>query len=152
HVPNLVARYRFGDGPSLLYNAHVDVVPTGDESAWKYPPFDAVIADGKVWGRGSGDDKASVTAQIMGAIALLRSGLGLAGEVAVNVCGDDETGGHNGAKYSVEHIDAVDDFVVEREQSRNRVCVCGRGGAGVTVTVIGKTDHAALPWNGVPAS
>ena len=151
HVPNLVARYRFGDGPSLLYNAHVDVVPTGDESAWKYPPFDAVIADGKVWGRGSGDDKASVTAQIMGAIALVRSGLDFAGEIVVNVCGDEETGGQHGTKYTVDHIDPKPDFVVAGEQTLNRVCVGERGGAGVTVTVIGKTAHAALPWNGVPA-
>src|SRR5690606_352997 len=123
----------------------------GDESAWKYPPFDAVIADGKVWGRGSGDDKASVTAQIMGAIALVRSGLDFAGEIVVNVCGDEETGGQHGAKYTVDHIDPKPDFVVAGEQTLNRVCVGERGGAGVTVTVIGKTAHAALPWNGVPA-
>ncbi len=151
HVPNLVARYRFGDGPSLLYNAHVDVVPTGDESAWEFPPFDATIARGKVWGRGSGDDKASVAAQIMSAIAVKRSGLELAGEIIVNVCGDEETGGTHGAKFTVDNLDPLPDFVVAGEQTLNRVCVGERGGAGVTVTVIGKTAHAALPWNGVHA-
>ncbi|MEZ4523372.1 MAG: M20 family metallopeptidase [Thermomicrobiales bacterium] len=151
HVPNLIARCRFGDGPSLLYNAHVDVVPVGDESAWEFPPFDATIARGRVYGRGSGDDKASVAAQIMGAIAAKRSGLDLAGEIVVNVCGDEETGGRHGAKYTVDHIDPKPDFVVAGEQTLNRVCVGERGGAGVTVTVIGKTAHAALPWNGVHA-
>lgn len=151
HVPNLVARYRFGDGPSLLYNAHVDVVPVGDESAWEFPPFDATIARGRVYGRGSGDDKASVVAQIMGAIAAKRAGIELAGEIIVNVCGDEETGGTHGAKYTVDHLDPKPDFVVAGEQTLNRVCVGERGGAGVTITVIGKTAHAALPWNGVHA-
>lgn len=151
HVPNLIARYRFGDGPSLLYNAHVDVVPIGDESAWEFPPFDATIAHGKVWGRGSGDDKASVTAQIMGAIAVKRSGIDLGGEIIVNVCGDEETGGTHGAKYTVDNLDPLPDYVVAGEQTLNRVCIGERGGAGVTVTVIGKTAHAALPWNGVHA-
>jgi succinyl-diaminopimelate desuccinylase len=151
HVPNLVARYRFGDGPSLLYNAHVDVVPVGDESVWEFPPFEATVARGKVWGRGSGDDKASVAAQIMGAIAAKRSGIDLSCEIIVNVCGDEETGGLHGAKYTVDHLDPKPDFVVAGEQTLNRICVGERGGAGVTVTVIGKTAHAALPWNGVHA-
>jgi succinyl-diaminopimelate desuccinylase len=151
HVPNLVARYRFGDGPTLLYNAHVDVVPTGDEAAWEFPPFDATIARGRVYGRGSGDDKASVAAQIMSAIALKRAGVELGGELVVNVCGDEETGGRYGARFTVDNLDPLPDFVVAGEQTFNRVCVGERGGAGVTVTVIGKTAHAALPWNGVHA-
>ena len=149
HVPNLVARYRFGDGPSLLYNAHVDVVPVGDESAWEFPPFDGTIARDRVYGRGSGDDKASVAAQIMSAIALKRSGLEFNGEIIINVCGDEETGGLHGAQYTVNTLDPKPDFVVAGEQTLNRVCVGERGGAGVSVTVIGKTAHAALPWNGV---
>ncbi len=151
HVPNLVARYRFGDGPSLLYNAHVDVVPIGDDAAWEFPPFEATIARGQVYGRGAGDDKASVAAQIMSAIALKRSGLEFGGEIIVNVCGDEETGGTHGAKFTVDTIDPKPDYVVAGEQTLNRVCVGERGGAGVTVTVIGRTAHAALPWNGVPA-
>ena len=151
HVPNLIARYRFGEGPSLLYNAHVDVVPVGDESAWEFPPFDATIARGRVYGRGSGDDKASVVAQIMGAIAVKRAGIEVAGEIIINVCGDEETGGTHGAKFTVDHIDPKPDFVIAGEQTLNRVCVGERGGAGVTITVIGKTAHAALPWNGVHA-
>jgi succinyl-diaminopimelate desuccinylase len=151
HVPNLVARYRFGAGPSLLYNAHVDVVPTGDVGVWEFPPFEATVAREKVWGRGSGDDKASVAAQIMAAIALKRAGVELAGEIIINVCGDEETGGTHGAKFTVDHLKPLPDFVVAGEQTLNRVCVGERGGAGVQVTVIGKTAHAALPWNGVPA-
>lgn len=151
HVPNLVATYGSGNGPRLLYNAHVDVVPIGNEDAWDYPPFDARIVDGRVYGRGAGDDKASVSAQVMGAIALARSGLDINGTIVVNVCGDEEVGGLRGAKYTVENIQPKPDFVVAGEQTLNRICIGERGGAGVTVRVHGRTAHAALPWEGVPA-
>ena len=151
HLPILVASYTSGSGPRLLYNAHVDVVPTGEESAWKYPPFDAVVAHGRVYGRGAGDDKASVAAQVMGAIALVRSSVPFNGTVIVNVDGDEETGGMLGARYVVEHVLPKPDFVVAGEQTLNRICVGERGGAGVTVTVYGSAAHAALPWNGVNA-
>lgn len=150
-VPNLVATFTSGDGPSLLYNAHVDVVPIGSEEAWEYPPFAAEIANGRVYGRGSGDDKASMAAQIMGAIAVVRSGVTINGSIIVNACGDEETGGLHGAKYTVDHLDPKPDYVVAGEQTLNRVCIGERGGAGVTVTVFGRTAHAALPWEGVPA-
>ncbi len=151
HVPNLVARYRGASGPTVLYNAHVDVVPTGEESAWTFPPFEAHISDGKVYGRGAGDDKASMAAQIMGAIAVVRSGVPIHGSIIVNACGDEETGGRHGALYTVQHLDPLPDFVVAGEQTLNRICVGERGGAGVRVTVYGRAAHAAIPWNGVPA-
>ncbi|HET7035017.1 MAG TPA: M20/M25/M40 family metallo-hydrolase, partial [Thermomicrobiaceae bacterium] len=97
-IPNMVARLGPSSGPTLLFNAHVDVVPTGEESAWSHPPFAADIADGRVYGRGAGDDKASVTAQVMAGIALARSGVPLTGQLIVNEVGNEEVGGVNGAQ------------------------------------------------------
>src|SRR5262245_46162062 len=58
--PNIIAEFGPSDGPTLCFNAHLDVVPTGDEAAWTHPPFAAELVDGRVYGRGAGDDKASV--------------------------------------------------------------------------------------------
>ena len=52
--PNLVATWGNPQGPQLAFNAHLDVVPIGDESAWKYAPFGGEIANGRVYGRGAG--------------------------------------------------------------------------------------------------
>jgi succinyl-diaminopimelate desuccinylase len=150
-LPILIATLDRGEGPALLYNAHVDVVPTGTLDAWDYPPFEGRIVDGRVYGRGSGDDKASVAAQVMAAVAVARSGAPIKGKLIVNVDGDEETGGRYGAKYAVEHMQPKPDFVVAGEQTLNRVCVGERGGAGTTVTVYGRAAHAALPWEGVHA-
>ena len=53
-----------------MMTAHQDVVPEGDWSMWKYPPFSGEIADGFVWGRGSTDSKCNIQAY-MDALELL---------------------------------------------------------------------------------
>ncbi len=150
--PNLVATLRgAGAGPRLAFNAHVDVVPIGEESAWTHPPFGGEIHNGRVYGRGAGDDKASVTAQIMAGIALKRAGVPLDGELIITEVADEEIGGAKGAGFIVRegHVEA--DFAIVGEQTMGEICVGERGGAGTFVTVYGTTGHAATPWKGVNA-
>ncbi len=149
--PNMVAELKRGDGPTLLFNAHLDVVPTGQESAWSHPPFAADLADGRVYGRGAGDDKASVTAQVMGAIALARSGVALNGTLIVNEVADEEIGGALGAHLVANSDSIKPDFVIVGEQTLNRICIGEKGGAGTRVVVHGRAAHGALPWEGVNA-
>ena len=63
NMPILVGR-RNGQGRSLLLNAHYDVVPPGVLENWSVPPFDGVVADGKVFGRGAGDMKGGFAAML----------------------------------------------------------------------------------------
>ena len=149
--PNMVAELKRGDGPTLLFNAHLDVVPTGQESAWSHPPFSADLVDGKVYGRGAGDDKASVTAQVMGAIAVARSGVPINGRLIVNEVADEEIGGALGAQLIAKSETIKPDFVIVGEQTFNRICIGEKGGAGTRVTVHGRAAHGALPWEGVNA-
>src|SRR5262249_39718827 len=51
-VDNLWARYG-SQSPLLVFAGHTDVVPTGPESAWSFPPFQPVIQDGFLYGRGT---------------------------------------------------------------------------------------------------
>ncbi|HCG29428.1 MAG TPA: peptide hydrolase, partial [Chloroflexi bacterium] len=150
-MPNLIATLRRGNGPTLLFNAHVDVVPTGDVGAWSYPPFAAEVAGGRVYGRGAGDDKASVTAQVMGAIALARSGVEFGGTLIVNVVADEETGGKHGALYVVENIATRPDYVIVGEQTLSMVAIGERGFASTRVITRGRAAHGALPWEGANA-
>jgi len=151
HMPNLLATLRRGNGPTLLLNAHVDVVPTGDESAWSHPPFGAEVVDGRVYGRGAGDDKASVTAQVIGAIALARSGVDFSGTLIVNVVADEETGGRHGAHYVAHNMANRPDFVIVGEQTLSKVAIGERGFASTQVTTRGRAAHGALPWEGANA-
>src|SRR5215216_4627407 len=148
--PNIVAEWGAVDTPTLCFNAHLDVVPTGDESAWSHPPFAAEIADGRVYGRGAGDDKASVTAQVMGAIALVRSGVPLRGRLVVTEVADEETSGA-GALHLIAASGLRPDGVIVGEQTMNQIAVGEKGTAGVDIIVTGRTAHGALPWEGANA-
>ncbi len=140
-----------GNGPRLAFNAHYDVVPIGEESGWTHPPFGAEIHDGRVYGRGAGDDKASVTAQVMAGVALARSGVPLAGTLIVTEVADEETSGHLGAGYIVKQGYVEADYVIVGEQTRGQMCIGERGAVAVGLTVYGATGHAATPWMGVNA-
>src|SRR5512146_1830990 len=49
---NLVARLPGREGsPRLLYMGHIDVVPVENPDGWRFPPFSATVADGRIWGR-----------------------------------------------------------------------------------------------------
>lgn len=56
-----------GDQPSLTFAGHLDVVPPGDDAAWRHPPFSGALSEGCVWGRGAVDMKGAVAAFIAAA-------------------------------------------------------------------------------------
>ncbi|MBR2123203.1 MAG: M20/M25/M40 family metallo-hydrolase [Lachnospiraceae bacterium] len=58
----------------LLLAAHQDVVPAGDPAGWTYPPFEGVISDGALWGRGSCDCKSQIMAHMEAIEALIGEG------------------------------------------------------------------------------
>ena len=103
--PNLVARLRGeGSAPPLLLQGHVDVVSTAGQD-WQHPPFEAVIEDGYVWGRGALDMKGGVAMMLA---ALLR-GPRPAGDVIFTALSDEEAGGDAGARFLVdEHAELFD--------------------------------------------
>jgi len=150
-MPNLIARIGNDDGPELCFNAHVDVVPTGERSAWSHDPFGAEIEDGRIYGRGAGDDKASVTAQVMAGIALARFGAALRGRLVVNEVADEEVAGVHGARFITEAGLLAPDYVIVGEQTLNRVALGEKGSGGTFITVRGRTAHGALPWEGANA-
>lgn len=150
-MPSLIATKGGGEGPVLAFNAHVDVVPIGERSAWTFDPFGAEIHDGRIYGRGAGDDKASVTAQTMAAIAVARSGLRLKGSLIVNEVADEESGGYKGAGYVTEQRFFSPDFVIVGEQTMNEVALGEKGSSPTAITVRGRTAHGALPWEGANA-
>ncbi|WP_163870236.1 M20 family peptidase [Myxococcus eversor] len=83
----------------MMLLGHLDVVPVtpGTEEAWAHPPFDGVVADGFVWGRGALDDKGSVLAQLEAVEALLAAGEKPRRTVLLAFGADEEVGGQAGA-------------------------------------------------------
>ena len=95
-VDNLFAR--FGDsGPHMCFAGHSDVVPPGNESDWRYPPFDAVVENGVIHGRGACDMKGSLAAFCAAALTFIHDHEGdIGGSVSVLITGDEEGPAING--------------------------------------------------------
>src|SRR3954447_5411692 len=73
--PQLAARLRgSGGGRSLLLNGHIDVVPARREEGWTQDPFDPLVADGRIVGRGACDMKGGIAAMVLAAEMLARTG------------------------------------------------------------------------------
>ena len=108
--PNLVARRSFGDGPTLLMNAHLDVVPAYDPDAWPCDPYSGEVIDGRVYGRGACDHKSPIVAMLGAVEALLEEDVDLAGELLFVFDSNEERGGEHGMKYVVENADLDPDM------------------------------------------
>ncbi|MFW6097776.1 MAG: M20 family metallopeptidase [Chloroflexota bacterium] len=146
--PSIVASLPGNGGPELLYHAHVDTVPAGEVQRWQHPPFAGVLQNGRLYGRGAGDDKSSVAAQIMALITLKRSGVSLKGTLSVAAVSDEESGGLAGTKWLRDSGRLAPDFLVVGEQTNNEVAVAERVACGIDLTVFGRSAHGAMPWAG----
>jgi len=149
--PNLIARINPGNRPQLVFNSHIDTVPPGDPSQWKYDPFTAVIEEGRMYGRGVADAKASVVAMIMAAKAIMESGMELKGTMVVNPVSDEEVGGFKGTKFLLDKGQLNPDFVVIGEQTDNQIAIVEKGIMWINIKTFGRTAHASTPWEGVNA-
>ncbi len=91
----------------IVLMAHQDVVPVaeGTESAWKHPPFDGVVAEGAVWGRGSVDDKGSLVSLMEATEALVTSGFKPRRSIIL-VFGHDEESGQTGSMAAAAALKA----------------------------------------------
>jgi acetylornithine deacetylase/succinyl-diaminopimelate desuccinylase-like protein len=99
--PNLVSRLAGGGAQPLLLQGHVDVVTTAGQ-AWTHSPFEGLIEDGYVWGRGALDMKAGVSMLVHTFLRAKREQVALPGDLVLVVLADEENGGNLGARFLVE--------------------------------------------------
>lgn len=90
---NLVATIKKGNSKKVLgLSGHMDVVDAGDESQWKFPPYEAVIDDNKLYGRGSTDMKSGLTAMVIAMIELAEEEVSFDGTVKLLATVGEEIG------------------------------------------------------------
>lgn len=90
-----------GEGEELIgILGHIDVVPIGDESKWKFPPFSATEEDGYIYGRGTQDDKGPTIAAMYAVKSLLDAGVKFEKRVRFIIGGDEENLWRCIAKYT----------------------------------------------------
>jgi carboxypeptidase PM20D1 len=92
------------DNKPVVLLGHLDVVPVvpGTEDKWKHPPFEGVVADGFIWGRGTLDNKVNIVGLLEAAENMLRQGLQPARTIYFAFGHDEEQGGIDGAKVMAD--------------------------------------------------
>lgn len=143
--PNVVGVLRgIGSGRSLMWNAHTDTVGVEGMEA----PFIPVVRDGRLYGRGAQDMKASLVAQLE-AIRLLQASGPLAGDVIVAAVADEEYGSI-GTEALAERY--APDAAIVTEPTDMQLALVHKGFAWVDVTTYGRAAHGSRPAEGVDAT
>lgn len=151
-VKNLWARRGTTD-PVICFAGHTDVVPTGDENNWTYPPFTPTLADGYLWARGAADMKTGIAAFTVAAERFVANHPEHNGSIAFLITSDEEGPSINGTVKVIEALEA--------RQEKITYCLVGepsstetlgdiikngrRGSLGAVLTVTGKQGHVAYP-------
>ncbi|MCJ7732113.1 ArgE/DapE family deacylase [Candidatus Bathyarchaeota archaeon] len=138
----------------LIFNGHLDVVQIAKPDAWTKNPWKPIVEEGKLYGRGSSDMKASCAVMIHLLEILKKMDLPIS--VGVHLVPDEEKGAAAGSKILVDKIVAGEvrrpDYVVIGEQSNLQVRVAERGMFGYQVKFNGRAAHtAASRVNGINA-
>ena len=149
--PSVVARKVFGDGPTVCYCSHIDVVPAGDHALWVHPPYDAQIVDGRMHGRGSSDAKGPIAAALEAVEALRTMDVELGGTFQMALVADEEAMGFKGAGFLVEEKIVTPDYTIIGEPTRLRIVKAQRGPCWLRIVTRGKAAHGSAPERGVSA-
>jgi len=139
--------------PLLVFAGHTDVVPTGPIEQWHYPPFDAVVQDEVLHGRGAADMKGSLAAMVTACQKFVIDHPNHRGSIALLITSDEEGPADNGTVKVVEKLcdreEIIDWCIVgeptSREQIGDVIKNGRRGSLGGKLTIKGVQGHVAYP-------
>jgi len=139
---------RVGSGPiKLLYDAHIDTVWAEDKENWSVDPFSGAIIDGKLYGRGSSDEKVAIGCMIYGAKILKE--IGIPEDISLYVMGSVQEEDCDGLSMYHTFTEVLKpDYVVLGEPTSLDIYRGHRGRVELEVVVKGKSSHAAHPDKG----
>jgi len=158
HRPNLVCTYKGTDPEAkgaLWMVCHTDIVPEGELSDWKSDPYDPVVTEDRIIGRGTEDNGQDLIAALYGLKALMKAGIRPRIDVKIALVAEEETGSKYGIQYLLEQdLFTEDDLLIVPDggvEDGTLLEVSERSIMWLKVTTTGQQVHASLPHKGLNA-
>ncbi|MBN1815909.1 MAG: M20 family metallopeptidase [Sedimentisphaerales bacterium] len=141
-----------GRKPALLFGAHLDVVPAGQE-IWQSPPFEPSERDGRIYGRGSTDMKGGLSAAAAAIVEILQEGVSLQGDLILAATAGEETDSCGVYRFVEEYKGKLPTLagVVIPEPTNFTIVTAHRGICWLRIITHGRTAHSSMPQTGVNA-
>ncbi len=148
-LKNLITKIGTGK-EKIILSGHLDVVPVGEDSQWKHPPFSAKVVDGKLYGRGACDMKGGLT-MLIGTIFHLKKYPELLENYTICFIGSaDEESGMTGAYNCVKKGCMKDSvLLIIGEPTNLNIGIAEKGLLWADIRVYGKAGHASTPELGI---
>lgn len=148
---NVVAR-REGRQPgrTVHFNSHIDVVEAGH--GWTVDPFEGIVRDGRVYGRGTCDMKGGLATSIVAADAFIEAFPDHRGTIEISGTVDEESGGYAGVGYlagkGLFSRPRVDHVIIPEPLNKDRICLGHRGVWWAEIETRGRIAHGSMPFLG----
>ena len=146
---NLLATKDFGAKESIDIYTHLDVVPAGE--GWSTPPFEPVIKDGRIYGRGVADSKGSVASLLTALSMMNEQGLESKYNLRVALTTDEEIGLYSGLCFFADEGLLQGDYLLCMDGDNEGICVATNGVMNWEIKVYGQSCHSSVPFLGVNA-
>lgn len=145
--PNVIATLKgTGEGPSLMFNGHIDTVPPFGMK----DPFKAILKGNRLYGRGAVDMKSGVGTMAYALVILKRLGIKLKGDVVFAGVIDEDAAGSAGTRHIVEHGPKTD-YAIVTEPTKFKPIVAHKGMDDFEIVFKGKSVHSSVTHKGINA-
>ncbi|UCE37830.1 MAG: M20 family metallo-hydrolase [Thermoplasmata archaeon] len=155
--PNIIARIK-GEGgpkPNIWIVTHMDVVPEGDLKLWDSDPFEPVVKDGKIYGRGVEDNGQEMIAALYAVKALKEEGVIPQHNINIAIVADEELGSEFGIKALIKKGLFEEDDIIIVPDGGNKdgtlIEVSEKSIMWIKITTTGKQCHGSRPERGINA-
>lgn len=147
---NVIAFWDAGAKKTIHFNAHYDVVPVSGK--WRHGPFNPVVENGWIYGRGAADMKGAIASIVFALQALRATGTRPTLNVEVSFVADEETDSALGSGWITRHGGLRADYAVVGEGGEGDAICCGHNGVvWLNVRVHGRAAHGSTPEAGINA-
>lgn len=155
--PNIIAKLPGRDAQRTVWiMSHLDIVPPGEGKLWNTNPYQAVVKDGKIYGRGAEDNHQGLVASLLALKAFFDTGITPYYSFGVVIVADEETGSEYGLKYVLENFEGFSpaDLIVVPDAGNpegSLIEVAEKSIMWTKFITTGKQCHASTPHKGINA-